>query len=264
MNDIVVTYPFWGFKREVRAKVPTGWGELNAEQFVAVVRTINGMAADIGFVATITGIGKRLLARMHPYSLAKLSETIGFLGNVQTGHGDFLIKASPCPSKGGEKEQGMLMAPRAKLANMEFGQFIFADSYYNVWAATKSHIALNLFVATIYLPEGEKFDADTIEKRATEVAGIDLLTREAIAFNWGLINIWLQKVYPLVFQQSTVEEGKDAAKSRTTQSPWLKLFDQLAGDNLPERDRWAALPVNAVFRHLTEKVKESLRQAQRP
>jgi hypothetical protein len=258
MNDIVVTYPFWGFKREVKAKVPTSWGELNAEQFVAVVRTINGATADIGFVATITGIGKRLLRRMHPYSLAKLSETIGFLGNVASGHGDFIIKAPHVPL--GRDMYNVLVAPRPKLANMEFGQFIFADSYYNAWAATKSHTALNMFVASIYLPEGEKFNADTIDKRSTAVAGIDLLTREAIAFNWGLVTIWLQKAYPLVFQQPTAEEEKGAAKSRTTQSPWLKLFDQLVGDNLPERDRWAALPVNAVFRHLTEKFKEQARQ----
>lgn len=252
MNDIVVTYPFCGFKRKVKAKVPAGLGELSAEQFVAVVRTINGAAANIGFMSQITGIGKRLLSKMHPYSLTKLAESVAFFDNAAQPHSDFIIRTLPTLRLG---------SPRPKLANMQFGQFIFADSYYNAWATSKNHTALYNFIATIYLPEGEIFNADTIEKRALQVSEIDIFTAEAIVFNWALIVLWLQKAYPLVFQEPATDSDPQKSKpAKNSQSSWLKLFDRLVGDNLPERDRWAALPVNAVFRHLSEKFKEQARQ----
>ena len=146
---------------------------------------------------------------------------------------------------------------------MPFGQFIFADSYYNDWMATKDVKALDNFVASLYLLPGETFDSETIPDRVLTIVSIDLDIRKAIAFNYSLILMWLQKCYPLIFQATNDEPDSDSVRAnlpRPKQSGWLKLFESLVGEDLINRDRYAELPVNTVFRHLTTKYKDNARK----
>jgi len=40
---------------------------------------------------------------------------------------------------------------------MNFGQFIFADAYYNTWLANKDDETLNKFIASLYIFDDEEF-----------------------------------------------------------------------------------------------------------
>lgn len=251
MINISITYPFLFSKRTATGSVPSTWEELTERQFVAISRTIHGAEPDFRFLSILTGIGQRLLKKLHSYDLLKLSEEIDFVGKAGNTHTSFIIRAI-----GGTD----FVCPKPKLAGLTFGQFIFADSYYNDWMATQDETALNNFVATLYLRPGEKFDNETTPERVMKIVNIDIDTRKAIAFNYGLILMWIQSAYPLVF--ATAPERPIAESPvRSSQSAWLKLFDSLVGDDLINRDRYADLPVHTVFRHLTTKYKENAKRS---
>lgn len=253
MMDIAITYPFLLFKRKASGKVPTCWEELTERQFIAISRTIHGAEPDFRFLSVLTGIDQSLLKKLHPFDLLKLAEGIEFVGKAGNSHFEFIIR---------EIAGTDFVCPKPKLAAMTFGQFIFSDAYYNDWMATQKETALNNFVASLYLLPGAIFNSETIPDRVWTIVNIDLDIRKAIAFNYGLIMVWLQKCYPLIFQPSTEPVIANEAKQsvRTQQSGWLKLFESLVGEDLINRDRYADLPVHTVFRHLTTKYKDNARK----
>ena len=256
MMDIAIEYPFLFFKRRATGTAPTSWDELTERQFLAISRTIHGAEPDFRFLSVLTGIAQNLLKKLHPYDLLKLSEGIEFVSKAGNVHSEFIIR---------EIRGTDFVCPKPKLGAMPFGQFIFTDSYYNDWMATKDVKALDNFVASLYLLPGETFDSETIPDRVLTIVSIDLDIRKAIAFNYSLILMWLQKCYPLIFQATNDEpviasEAKQSVSTAAKQSGWLKLFESLVGEDLINRDRYAELPVNTVFRHLTTKYKDNARK----
>ena len=252
MMDIEITYPFLFFNRKAKGTVPTSWDELTERQFLAISHTIHGAEPDFRFLSVLTGIAQNLLKKLHPYDLLKLSEGIEFVSKAGNVHSEFIIR---------EIHGTDFVCPKPKLGAMPFGQFIFADSYYNDWMATKDVKALDNFVASLYLLPGETFDSETISQKVWIIVNADIEIRKAIAFNYSLILCWLQKCYPLIFQspgEDSETEKKDVKKVK--QSGWLKLFESLVGEDLINRDRYAELPVNTVFRHLTTKYKENAKR----
>ena len=75
--------------------------------------------------------------------------------------------------------------------------------------------------------------------------------------NWGLVQLWLQKAYPLLFPEG------DEAKPRVThrkRSPWIAIFEDLVGDDIVNGDKYAMLPIHTVLKHLTKKIKQNAKQ----
>jgi hypothetical protein len=264
MIDISITYPFLIFKRTAKGTAPTAWSELTERQFVAISRIVHGAETDYRFLSVLTKIDASVLKKLSPYELLKLSEGVEFVGKAGNVHNAFIIR---------ELQGTDFICPKPKLEAMTFGQFIFADAYYNDWIASsgepmcsQNEKALNNLVATLYQLQGEKFDNATIADRVWTIANIDKDVREAIAFNYGLIMMWLQQSYPLVFQSSSEpvianhEERSGKQSPREKPSSWLKLFDSLVGDDLINRERYAELSVHTVLRHLTNKYKENARK----
>lgn len=253
MITIAIEYPFLFFKRKATGNAPASWAELTERQFIAISRTINGTEPDFRFLSMLTGISQNLLKRLSPFELFKLSEGIDFVSQAGNSHSVFILGKIPGID---------FISPKPKLAGMTFCQFIFTESYYNDWMTSKDEKALNNFVASLYLPSNEKFTNETIPNRIGKIADTALDIRRAIAFNYSLVMIWLQKAYPLIFHTPT--DVPDSAvrvdDNPPKQSGWLKLFESLVGDDLINRDRYAELPLHTVLRHLTTKYKENVRK----
>lgn len=250
MIDIMIEYPFMNFKRKAVGKVPASWEELTERQFLAISRVIDGADPDYHFLATMTGIKKDLLKRLSAYEMLKLSEGIDFIGKAGSFYSDFIIRELPWKN---------LTAPKPKLSGLTFGQFIFADAYYNDWSLLYNETALNKFIASLYLLPGEKFNNENTAERIEPIGNIDINIRKAIALNYSLITIWLQKAYPLIFvEHEAGTRSEDLPKPQT--SGWLNLFESMVGEDLINRDRYAELPLHTVFKHLTKKFKENARK----
>ena len=253
MIDIAIEYPNLFFKRTATGKAPSTWGELTQQQFIAISRTVNGMEPDFRFLSVLTGIDQNLLQKLSPFDLFKLSEAIDFIGRAGNSYSEFLIPKIPGTD---------FVAPKPKLAGLTFGQFIYTESYYNDWLSAKDETALNKFIASLYLNPNEKFRSETIGFKADIIKLIKMDIRQAIAFNYGLIMIWLQKCYPLIFQDNADSKHASASPAgQAKQSQWLKTFESLVGDDLINQDRYAELSVHAVLRYLTNKYKESSRNS---
>jgi len=254
MINIAIEYPILFFRRTAKSKVPSSWAELTPQQFIAISRTVNGIEPDFRFLSVLTGFDQNLLKKLSPFDLFKLSEAIDFIGRAGNSYSEFLISKIPGTD---------FVAPKPKLARLTFGQFIYTESYYNDWLSGKDEITLNKFIASIYLNPNEKFKSELIGNNAVKIKSVSMDIRQAIAFNYGLIMIWLQKCYPLIFQENA-EARRDSSSStvkQTNQSQWLKTFELLVGDDLIHQDRYAELSVHAVLRYLTNKYKESSRNS---
>jgi len=253
MIDIAIEYPYLFFKRKAKSKAPSSWTELTERQFIAISQTINEKEPDDCFLSVLTGISQKLLKRLSPFEVFKLSEGIDFVGQAGNSHSAFIIGKIPGTD---------FFSPKPKLAGLTFGQFIFTESYYNDWLATKDEKSLNNFISSLYLPSNEQFTNETIPNRVGKIGNTALDIRKAIALNYSLVMIWLQKAYPLIFQ-APADDPDSAVRAddiRPKQSGWLKLFESLVGDDLINRDRYAELSLHTVLRHLTTKYKESVRK----
>jgi hypothetical protein len=252
MINIAIEYPVLFFKRTAKGQAPSSWGELTLRQFIAISRTVNGTEPDFRFLSQLTGISKKLMKKLSPYEMYQLSKAIDFIGQAGSSYSAFIILRIPGTD---------YVSPKPKLGGMTFGQFIFTESYYNDWQVTKAEADLNNFIASLFLTQGEKFDSETIAENAIKIKLVELDIRQAIAFNYGLILIWLQKCYPLIFQDKVeTRHALALPETQPKQSQWLKIFESLVGDDLINRDRYAELSVHAVLRYLTNKYKENARQ----
>lgn len=253
MIEIEIEYPFMLFKRKAYGRVPSSWEELTEKQFVAISRIISGESPDYRFLSLLTGITKEILRKLSSYELLKLSEQINFFGHAGSSHSDFIIR---------ELSAGdlHLIAPKPKLADITFGQFIFMDSHYSDYFLLKEEAALNKFIACTYLQPGEKFSNERILLRSEVIGSTEIHIRKAIAFNYSLIVSWLQKAYPLIFRESLLEQDPPSKEVSLHNSAWINIFESMVGEDLINRDHYAELPIHTVLRTLTKKYKENARR----
>jgi hypothetical protein len=253
MIDVIVEYPFMLFKRKAIGRAPSSWAELTEKQFIAISRIVHGSDPDYKFLSILTGINKDLLRKLSSYELLKLSEEIDFIGKAGSMYSNFIIGELPWMAK-------KCIAPKPKMEGITFAQFIFMDAYYNDWTAFQQETALNKFIASLYLRNNEKFSSEIIEARLELIERIDFDIRKAIAFNYSLIIVWLQKAYPLIFKETEESEEVSKKEKMPSKSVWLSIYESMVGDDLINRDKYAELPLHAVFRHMTKKYKENARQ----
>jgi len=254
MTNLEIEVPFFFFTRRAKGALPGSWSELSERQFIAVSTLVNGREIDFQFLSVLTSFPKRLIKELSPYQLAKLSGQIDFISNTSKSYNAFFSARLK-----GTK----LYSPKPKLAGMTFGQFIFAEAYYNSWLATKDDQTLNKFIASLYLLEDEEFNEATISGKKLLVEKLPKDLRLSIAFNYSLVVSWLQQAYPLIFHSSgnlpdpAVRVDDIRPDIRTKDSGWLKLFESLVGEDLINRNKYARLPVNVVLNYLTVKYKEN-------
>jgi len=254
MTNLEIEVPFFFFARRAKGTLPGSWNELSERQFIAVSTLVHGREIDFHFLSVLTSFPKRLIKALSPYQLGKLSDQFDFIGNTSKSHNAFFS-----PKLKGTK----LYSPKPKLACMTFGQFIFADAYYNTWLATKDDETLNKLIASLYLFDDEEFNEAAISGKKLIVEKLPNDLRLSIAFNYSLVVSWLQNAYPLIFHSSgnlpdpAVRVDDIRPDIRTKDSGWLKIFESLVGEDLIHRNQYAELPVNVVLNYLTAKYKEN-------
>jgi len=251
MIFLEIEYRFSIFTRRAIGSAPVAWNELSEQQFIEISRLVNGKEIDFQFLSVMTSFSKRLIKALSPYQLTKLSDQIDFIGNNSKSHNYFFSS---------KLKETKLYSPKPKLAGMTFGQFIFADTYYNTWLMDKDDETLNKFIASLYLLRNEKFNEDTISEKKRLIENLPKDLRLSISFNYSLIISWLQHSYPLIFTSPVDQtDPKREVKIRLSNSGWLKIFESLVGEDLINRNKYAKLPLHTVFNYLTTKYKENAR-----
>ena len=154
-------------------------------------------------------------------------------------------------------------SPKPKMAGITFAQFIFIESYFTDYQISKKPADLHKFIASLYLEQNHNFNENEIAQNAITILGTKSEILEAIVINYVLIREWLAQSYPLIFEQPEEETDEEKQKPKTHKNPgnsgWIKVFDNIVGDDLINHDRYALLPLHNVLKWMTKKIKESLR-----
>jgi len=250
MTTIELKLPFLWFHRYYRRLVPESWTEITGKQLIAISEVVPGQRSDeVGFLSSLTGLNKKIIKRLSHYVHYSIYKKLEFLTESEPCSHFFMIHDIP-----GTR----FMAPAQKLSRMSFGQFIFCESYYGDWMKSQEPEKLYRFVASLYLAKGERFNPDTIETKVTKLKSVDIKVLKAIAYNYSMVLRWLQKRYPMVFQEGKKQDDPELNKMMET-SVWVKLFESMVGEDLIHLDAYADLPVHAVLKYLTHKYVYSIK-----
>ncbi len=267
MKELTLRYrPFLliRFYRTISVNYPESWAEINASQLVAIACLYNQALTDVQFISKMFALPKKIVRRFAPFELFKIMQCIEFIADRKPFH-EFIIKELPISSVFGLHASGsLLFAPLPKLKGVTFGQFIFADTYFADYQRTQKQEDLHKFIAALYLKKGEIFRESVIERHSL-INRIDRHTLEAIYINYNLLREWLALAYPLIFQH---HDSRDKAHSEShpelvsgsVQNTWIKVFQNIVGDDILHDDQWADKPINTIFQFMTRKYKENARK----
>ncbi len=263
-------YPYrWlKIKRKVTGHFPQNWGDVQARHLIAIACLYNGTISEMRLLEVMSGISRRILKRLSHFQRYKLGELIEFIIDPRARH-ELIIRKIIAKQPGSKKHQ-VLHAPKPKLKGVSFAQFIFTDTWFGIYQQSQKREDLIRFVASLYWPEGSTFEENSLEANAKRLTGVRAETLEAVAINWQLIHEWLSLSYPLIFHKVETPDrvsdtdqappDSDKAPAGPDQNRWIKVFNNLVGDDVLNRDKWAETPVNVIFEYMTKKYKENAKR----
>jgi hypothetical protein len=217
--------------------MPSRWNELTVQQFLFILSRDAWLKSEDIIVRVFLGIKRSLIRRMDDYQKYCIVQQMQAL-NSSTFCDRFILD-----------RLGRLKGPKPRLKGVTFGQFIFADSYFESYCNGKQE-DLDRFIACYYL-DGE-FNDDDIDVRADYIKRFSREERIAIFQNYALIREWLAKSYSNVFQKADSKKKKPTQKS----GGWVRVFDIMCGDSPEKYKDLEAMPLSQALRFLNNRIKE--------
>jgi len=257
MRKVTIQYqPFKWLKSYNRYHIgnfPSEWKETTPKQIIAIACLNKRSISDVHFLSAMTGLSLRKIKLLDDYQRFMLIELFDEF-NSDKPYNEFIIQTLDCKST-------ILLSPKPLLKGMSFGQFIYVDTYFTNYQKSSDLSDLNKFIAAAYLSYGQRFAEHIVDINHKWVNNIDLLTKEAIVINYHLIRDWLTTVYPLIFSKSTEKETeeKKPKKKIKDNNTWIKIYDNIVGDDIVNHKKYSNLPLHTVFRFLTDKIKQNLK-----
>jgi hypothetical protein len=242
---------FIPWNRKLTCNFPGNWTELNSDQLVAIAGSRHTLTDDVGFLARFMGISRRIISHLGKFQILQIGEMLEWTKSVQP-HNKFIIPFIGCGYLS-------LKAPLPKLKKVTFSQFIFADTCFADWQESESESDLTRFVACWYLPEGTVFSEEVMEQNAEELAKTEISICEAVAMNYLLVRQWLCDVYPLVFIPDRTAPDEKKKKKPMRSNGWIRIFEQVVGDDIIHADQYANQPLHNVLRFLSQRIKDNMK-----
>jgi hypothetical protein len=260
MVEITLEYQrfhFFKFIKTVKGLFPSAVSELNQKQFIAIARLLMQTISDTDFLNIMTGIKKFRIKKLDDYYRYQLMLLFEPFTEV-TPYNVFIL---PYIDASGTR----YFSPNQKLARMNFARFIYAESYFVSYQTDKKPSDLHKFVASLYLPSGQKFDENSIPAAALAFSKVKPEILEAVVINYVLIKEWLSGIYPMVFQKEEEQDDnyeleKKSLKKPNNDSGWLKIFESVVGDDLVNHERYSELPLHNVLRWMSRKIVENIKR----
>ncbi len=258
MEKITLEYQpfsFLNYTRRINGNFPSYFSELLPKQLIAIVNFLNQKISETMFLEFLTGIKGSKINKMDDYHRYNLMKLFHPFMEVRP-HNAFIIPEIKTSGK-------IFCSPKIKMAHLTFAQFIFVESYFTEYQTDKKPNDLHKFIASLYLEQNHSFNEDDILINAFTLSRVKPEILESIVLNYVLVREWLAESYPMIFEQ--VEEEKDEEKQKPkshkkgSNSGWIKIFQNIVGDDLINHDRYALLPLHNVLRWMTTKIKENLK-----
>ena len=258
MEKITLEYQpfsFLNYTRKINGSFPSNFSELMPKQLIAIVNFLNQKISETMFLEYLTGIKGSVINKLDNFERHNLMKLFDPFMEVKP-HNAFIIPEIKTSGK-------IFCSPKIKLAHLTFAQFIFVESYFTYYQTNKKPNDLHKFIASLYLEQNHNFNENEIAQNAVTILGTKPEILEAIVINYVLIREWLAQSYPLIFEQGEEETDEEKQKPKTHKNPgnsgWIKVFENIVGDDLINHDRYALLPLHNVLKWMTKKIKESLK-----
>lgn len=239
MKTIEIGYRKFWMNRVAKSSIPERWEEVTPRQLIAIARNYLGESSEDKLLSLMCGVRKKLIRNLDTYQKLSLAEELNFITDYKP-FSHFIIRRA-----------GVLRAPKPRMQAMTFGQFVFVESYYSNWLQSQKDEDLDKFIASLYLPEGVKFQSENIAVQALIAGKVSLIMKLAISINYRLVKEFLAHAYPLIFQKS-----KLGAKPGSGDG-WVKIMESVVGDDIINQDKYAGLQLHNVLRFISRKIKEN-------
>lgn len=222
------------FPRKLGCQHPDSWSELTAGQLIAAVRVMQETITDDELIASMLNIKKRLVKRLSAYQKFCIIDLLGFL-EIHDHYHEFILPAI-----------GKFNRPQPRLKDETFGTFIFAETYFEKYAATGDKAYLAKFISCYYRI-GAFREAD-IKPNSAIIVKLPADEQEAIFLNYYMIRQWFVEQYPNVFEPAADQTKKE-------KSSWIDVYDAIVGDDIVKETEYANLPISTVLRYLDKRIK---------
>ena len=254
MSDVLCKYrpvPFIPIYRKKWICFPERLEDLSGKQFLALSDYIHEKGSHVPFLSAVSGIPKkqcRMLDEYQVYSLLNLTDSI-FEPEGTTKHFFHKIKV----------KRQTLHGYLDGFKYVKFGEFIFADTYYQAYRAGKQSM-LEKFIAVLFrpsLPESKgdlriPFNEEDVDDRQAVINKIPARVKKAIALNYALIRRDLEKKYPFVFPESNDQFSGSGS--------WVDVYDSVVGDDMIHSKEYADLYLTTVMRKINKAIKEEMKR----
>jgi len=237
MTPIVLEYfpSHWiRFSRKLNCQHPDSWSELSADQLIAAVRVMQETISDDELIASMLKLKIRLAKRLSAYQKFCIIDLLKFL-DTHSPYYEFILPTI-----------GKFARPQPRLKDEKFGTFIFAETYFEKYAATVDKAYLAKFISCYYRT-GAFREAD-IKPNSAIIAKLPADEQEAVFLNYFLIRQWFVEQYPNVFEPA-------ADQSKKEKSSWIDVYDAIVGDDIVKEAEYANLPISTVLRYLDKRIK---------
>jgi hypothetical protein len=258
MQEIMVQYrPFgWLLKeRTIKGSFPEKWEELTEKQFIAIANLSE--TDDLSrLLSLFSGLPSHICRRLDHYQQTELWRINDWIKEAPSCNRFFIpvIRAG----------HYTLHSPQESLRKVTFGRFIFFDTAFVSYQFSQDTDDLNRFIVSLYIPANFTFSDDLLLTMEPCVKEIPEKLKQAILFNYSLVRRWLAEIYPLIFSLPRDKDGIDEnpdGKKPSGRAPdsraWIKVFENIVGDDIANHDRYADIPLHNVLRYLTAKAKEN-------
>jgi hypothetical protein len=255
MINIAVTEngPWWRKNKKIHhLSHPGHWDEVTPLQMAAIGQLMTGEIKEEKLLSAFLSTTPRLVKKLDEYLRYRLSEQMAFMDSKEAL--DHIIITDLKGRK----------APEGKLKDLTFGEFMFIDTFFIDYSAYSTlridQDLLRKLVACLFRKpkKGKRppFEGKTDDRWTEKLKPWQM---QITAFNYGLIRVWLEKAFPLVFAaKNHIEQNTETTQKN---NGWVDVFDSIVGEDIIHSKDYAKMPVMEVLRFLNKQIHKNRKKS---
>jgi len=266
----------------ITKQVPSTWNELRRRQLLDVLAELYSKADParrLRLLAILTGFRLPLLTGLAPDVLAQLLPLTDFLTSETHLLTEQLLPTLGIPGRHLTERPTTWQGPRGHFQNLSFGEFIFADTFFVLYALHGKAEYLDSFITVLYRPARrvttkaglveqnaspedadwngdvrQAFNEHQLEVRALRVRHVPALEKLAIVTWYRGCRTQLAQEFADVF----VEAEQDAPAAGQVPD-WSRVLRKLSGSAFGTVTQTAGQPLRLVLAEMNELAAEAQR-----
>jgi hypothetical protein len=252
-----------------RYQLPGTWNEMTRLQLLDVLRILYGpessLPTKLRLLSVLGGVNLSVLLDLPAVQCVQLYEAVDFLFDEEQGLTQQLLPVLVLERRY-DRARTKWVGPGSEFRNLLFGEFIFADTYFQAWAKHQSAAALNLFLATLYRAQvpglspsdprwkgdqREPFNEHRIEHFAATLRHLDDAQKLAIVTWYRGCRRQLELEFPEVFGVHESDAG-----GRQGSGDWGRVLRKLSGGAFGPVDTTALQNVRTLLAEMQDAARE--------